>query len=263
MDVAGRVVVVTGGGSGIGAALCRAFARDGAGHVVVADRDATAAASVAESVGGTAAMVDVTVEADVRALVDRTVERHGRIDIYFSNAGVAFGGGAEASDEAWDTSWRVHVMAHVFAARALLPAMLDRGEGYIVGTVSAAGLLNHVLSAPYAATKAAGLSFLEWLSIAHGPQGLRVSALCPQGVRTPMLERSVDGFLAQGAMEPDEVATFVINALADERFLVLPHAEVRIHMERRGADHERWLGGMRRLRALALAAASAQQPPST
>jgi NAD(P)-dependent dehydrogenase (short-subunit alcohol dehydrogenase family) len=262
MEAAGRVVVVTGGGSGIGAALCRSFADAGAEAVVVADRNAAAAELVADSVGGTGVMSDVTVEADVRALVERTIERHGRVDIYCSNAGVAFGGGAEAADEAWDASWRVHVMAHVYAARALLPAMIDRGDGYIVGTVSAAGLLNHVLAAPYAATKAAGLSFLEWLAVAHGEQGIRVSALCPQGVRTPMLEGSGDGgFLADGAMEAGEVAAHVIAAMRDERFLILPHAEVRTYMERRGTDHERWLGGMRRLRALALAASPGQRPP--
>ena len=250
MDIAGRVVVVTGGGSGIGAALCRAAAAAGAEAVVVADLNGTAAQAVAAEVGGKAATVDVRVESDVVGLVAETVAEHGRVDIYCSNAGIAFGGGPEAPDEAWQTSWEVHVMAHVYAARALLPGMLARGEGYIVGTISAAGLLNHVLASPYATTKAAGLSFLEWLAIAHGPDGIRVSALCPQGVRTPMLEQAGDrDFLGPGALEPDEVAAFVIDAMRDERFLVLPHPEVAEYVARRATDHPRWLRGMQRLRA--------------
>jgi len=253
MEAAGRVVVVTGGGSGIGAALCRAFAAAGAAAIVVADRNGESAATVAELVGGRGVLVDVTVEADVASLVEQTVDRHGRVDIYCSNAGVAFGGGAEAPDDAWETSWRVHVMAHVYAARALLPAWLERGEGYMLGTVSASGLINHVLAAPYGTTKAAGLSFLEWLAIAHGAQGVRVSALCPQGVRTPMLARADDGgFLEATALEPEEVAAYTLDAMRDERFLILPHEDVKKYVERRAADPDRWLRGMQRLRALAI-----------
>jgi NAD(P)-dependent dehydrogenase (short-subunit alcohol dehydrogenase family) len=250
MDVAGRVVVVTGGGGGIGAALCRRFAADGARALVVADLDREAAERVAADVGGTAARTDVTVEEDVQALVRTAVEAHGQVDLYCSNAGIAVGGGPEAPDEGWQRSWEVHAMAHVYAARALLPAWVERGEGYLLGTVSAAGLLNHVLAAPYAVSKAAGLSFLEWLSIAHGDDGVRVSALCPQGVRTAMLGSAQErtSFLQAGALEPDEVAEAVVDALREERFLVLPHPEVAGYFQRKAGDYDRWLRGMRRLR---------------
>jgi NAD(P)-dependent dehydrogenase (short-subunit alcohol dehydrogenase family) len=249
VEASGRVVVVTGGGSGIGAALCRAFAGAGAEVVVVADVNEAAARAVAEEVGGIAVPTDVTRESDVRELVQRTVDVRGRLDIYCSNAGVAVAGGEEAPDEVWRKSWDVHVMAHVYAARALIPAMLERGEGYIVGTVSAAALLNHVRSAPYAVSKAAGLSFMEWLAITYGSRGIRVSALCPQGVKTPMLAQAGEhDFLAAGALEPAVVAASVIEAVREERFLVLPHPEVREYFMRKASDYDRWLAGMQRLR---------------
>ena len=243
-------MVVTGGGGGIGGALSRRFAADGARHVVVSDIDREAAARVAAEIGGTAVRADVTVESDVARLVRETVAAHGRIDIYCSNAGIAFGGGPEAADEAWQQSWDVHVMAHVYAARALLPGMLERGEGYIVGTISAAALLNHILAAPYAVTKAAGLSFFEWMAIAYHDQGIRVSALCPQGVRTAMLAQEGErNFLTAGALDPDQVANVVVEAIRDERFLILPHPEVGEFFQRKATDYDRWLRGMRRLRA--------------
>ena len=250
MDIRGRVVVVTGGGGGIGGALCRRFASDGAEHVVVSDVDRRSAEKVAAEIGGTAVRADVTVESDVAQLVGGTLEAHGRIDLYCSNAGIAFGGGPEASDQAWQQSWDLHVMAHVYAARALLPGMRKRGEGYIVGTISAAALLNHVLAAPYAVTKAAGLSFFEWLAIAYHDQGIRVSALCPQGVRTAMLAQEGErNFLTAGALDPEQVAGAVVEAIRDERFLILPHPEVGEFFRRKAADYDRWLRGMRRLRA--------------
>jgi NAD(P)-dependent dehydrogenase (short-subunit alcohol dehydrogenase family) len=249
MDIEGRVVVVTGGGGGIGAALCRRFAAGGARGLVVADLDGEAAERVAAAVGGTAVVADVTVEADVQGLMRRARDAHGRVDVYCSNAGIGVGGGEEAPDEAWQRSWAVHAMAHVYAARAVLPGMLERGEGYFLGTVSAAGLLNHILAAPYAVTKAAGLSFLEWLSIAYGDEGVVVSALCPQGVRTAMLGMERDRpFLQAGALEPDEVAEAVVEAMRAERFLVLPHPEVAEYFRRKATDYDRWLRGMRRLR---------------
>lgn len=243
-------MVVTGGGGGIGAALCRRFAADGARAVVVADVNRQAAEAVAGTVGGTAVVTDVTVESDVQALVARAVEDHGQVDVYCSNAGIGRGGGPEAPDEDWQRSWEVHAMAHVYAARAVLPGMVERGEGCFLGTVSAAGLLNHVLAAPYAVSKAAGLSFLEWLSIAYGDEGVLVSALCPQGVRTAMLGSESDrtSFLQAGALEPDEVATAVVEAMRAERFLVLPHPEVAEYFLRKASDYDRWLRGMRRLR---------------
>jgi NAD(P)-dependent dehydrogenase (short-subunit alcohol dehydrogenase family) len=249
MDIRGRVVVVTGGGGGIGRALCRRFAADGARHVVVSDIDREAAESVAAEIGGTAVPADVTVESDVADLVRGTLKAQGRIDIYCSNAGIAFGGGPEAPDQAWRQSWDVHVMAHVYAARALLPGMLERGEGYIVGTISAAALLNHVLAAPYAVTKAAGLSFFEWMAIAYHERGIRVSALCPQGARTAMLTQAGErNFLTAGALAPEQVAQAVVEGIHDERFLILPHPEVGEFFQRKAADYDRWLRGMRRLR---------------
>jgi NAD(P)-dependent dehydrogenase (short-subunit alcohol dehydrogenase family) len=249
MNLQGRVIIVTGGGSGIGRALCQCFAAEDPEAVVVADINRDAAEAVATEVKGRAVLADVSIERDVRALVGRTIEACGRIDVYCSNAGIAFGGGPEAADEAWGQSWDVNVMAHVYAARAVLPAMLERREGYIVGTVSAAGLLNHVLAAPYAATKAAALSFFEWLSIAYGDQGIRVSAICPQGVKTPMLALGGEGgFLQDGALEPEDVARAVVKGMQDEAFLVLPHPEVSGYFQRKATDYDRWLRGMRRLR---------------
>jgi NAD(P)-dependent dehydrogenase (short-subunit alcohol dehydrogenase family) len=250
MEIRDRVVVVTGGGGGIGGALCRRFAADGAKHVVVSDIDQQAAQAVAAEIGGTAVRADVTVESEVAHLVGGTLKAHGRIDLYCSNAGVAFGGGPEASDQAWRQSWDVHVMAHVYAARALLPGMRARSSGYIVGTISAAGLLNHILAAPYAVTKAAGLSFFEWMAIAYHDEGIRISALCPQGVRTAMLAQEGErNFLTAGALEPEQVADAVVQAIRDERFLILPHPAVSEFFQRKAADYDRWLRGMRRLRA--------------
>jgi NAD(P)-dependent dehydrogenase (short-subunit alcohol dehydrogenase family) len=248
VEIRGRVVVVTGGGGGIGGALCRRFAADGASHVVVSDIDPESAQAVATEIGGTAVPADVTVESDVANLVRGTLKTYGRIDIYCSNAGIAFGGGPEASDQAWRQSWDVHLMAHVYAARALLPGMQERGEGFIVGTISAAALLNHILAAPYAVTKAAGLSFFEWMAIAYYDQGIRVSALCPQGVRTAMLAQEGSSFLAAGALEPEQVAQAVVEAIRDERFLILPHSDVGEFFLRKASDYDRWLRGMRRLR---------------
>jgi NAD(P)-dependent dehydrogenase (short-subunit alcohol dehydrogenase family) len=250
MQIRDRVVVVTGGGGGIGGALCRRFAAEGAERVVVSDIDQRAAETVAAEFGGTAVRADVTVESDVAHLVRATLEAHGRIDLYCSNAGIAYGGGPEAADKAWQQSWDLHVMAHVYAARALLPGMRARGDGYIVGTISAAALLNHILAAPYAVTKAAGLSFFEWMAIAYHDEGIRVSALCPQGVRTAMLTQEGErNFLTAGALDPEQVADAVVEAIRDERFLILPHPEVAEYFRRKAADYDRWLRGMRRLRA--------------
>jgi len=249
VEIRDRVVVVTGGGGGIGGALCRRFAAGGAKHVVVSDIDPHAAETVATEIGGTGVATDVTVESDVARLVRGTLEAYGRIDIYCSNAGIAHGGGPEASDEAWRQSWDVHLMAHVYAARALLPGMLARGEGYLVGTISAAALLNHVLAAPYAVTKAAGLSFFEWMAIAYYDQGIRVSVVCPQGVRTAMLAQEGErNFLTRGALDPEQVAEAVANGMRDERFLILPHGDVGEFFQRKASDYDRWLRGMRRLR---------------
>jgi NAD(P)-dependent dehydrogenase (short-subunit alcohol dehydrogenase family) len=251
VDVSDKVIVVTGGGNGIGRALCRRFAAGGARAIVVADIDAAAARTVADDVGGIALDTDVTRESDVQRLVAQTLERHGAIDLFCSNAGIAKNGDETASDAEWGRCWDVHVMAHVHAARAVLPSMLARGAGYLLQTVSAAGLLTHPHSATYAVTKHASLAFAEWLSIAYGDRGIKVSALCPQGVRTDMLRRAeAEGgsFLMDGALEPAHVADIVVQGIAEERFLILPHPEVAEYVRRRATDHERWLRGMRKLR---------------
>src|SRR4051812_42694848 len=252
MNTAGKVVVVTGGGNGIGRALCRRFAIERARGIVVADIDADSAAQVAAEIGGGSIRVDVSREADVVHLVEHTIGQHGGIDLFCSNAGIAITGDEHTADEAWQRCWDVNVMAHVYAARAVVPHMLGRGGGYLLQTVSAAGLLTHPQSATYAATKHASLAFAEWLSITYGDRGIKVSALCPQGVRTDMLRRAeAEGaprsFLLDSALEPEQVADDVVQGLAAERFLILPHPEVAEFVRRRAADHDRWLRGMRRL----------------
>jgi NAD(P)-dependent dehydrogenase (short-subunit alcohol dehydrogenase family) len=255
MEISNKVIVVTGGGNGIGRALCRRFAAGGARAIVVADIDAAAAQAVAGEVGGVALETDVTRESDIQRLVAQTLERHGAIDLFCSNAGIAKNGDETAPDADWSRCWDVHLMAHVYAARAVLPSMLARGAGYLLQTVSAAGLLTHPQSATYAVTKHASLAFAEWLSIAYGDRGIMVSALCPQGVRTDMLMRAeAEGgsasraFLIEGALEPEHVAEVVVQGIADERFLILPHPEVAEYVRRRATDHARWVRGMRKLR---------------
>jgi NAD(P)-dependent dehydrogenase (short-subunit alcohol dehydrogenase family) len=257
MEIADRVVVVTGGAHGIGRALARRFATAGAETVIVADIDGDAAWTVAREIGGMAIRCDVSVEADVAQLVEKVHIAKGRIDLFCSNAGIAVGGGPEAENADWQRIWDVNVMAHVYVARHALPSMLARKEGYILGTVSAAGLLNHVFAAPYGVTKAAALSFFEWLSIAHGDEGIRVSCLCPQGVKTDMLaaeRRTGLDFLTDAALEPDQVAEIVLQGVRDEKFLILPHPEVAEYFARKATDYDRWLKGMRRLRANIVAA---------
>jgi NAD(P)-dependent dehydrogenase (short-subunit alcohol dehydrogenase family) len=251
METSDKVIVVTGGARGIGRALARRFAAESAKAVIVADLDGAAARAVAEEIGGTAVRCDVSRESDVKELVDGVQSSHGRIDIFCSNAGIAVGGGPEAVDEDWQRIWEVNLMAHVYVARHVLPGMLARKQGYILGTVSAAGLLNHVFAAPYGVTKAAALSFFEWLAIAHGPDGIRVSCLCPQGVKTDMLaaERRLGlEFLTANAVEPEAVAEAVVLGIRSERFLILPHPEVGEYFRRKAEDYDRWLRGMRRLR---------------
>lgn len=257
MEVADRVVVVTGGANGIGRALARRFARAGAETVIVADVDGDRAWTVAREIGGMAIRCDVSVEADVAQLVEKVHIAKGRIDVFCSNAGIAVGGGPEAENADWQRIWDVNVMAHVYVARHALPSMVSRKEGYIVGTVSAAGLLNHMFAAPYGVTKAAALSFFEWLSIAHGDEGIRISCLCPQGVKTDMLaaeRRKGLDFLTDAALEPDQVAEIVLQGIRDEKFLILPHPEVAEYFARKATDYDRWLKGMRRLRANIVAA---------
>lgn len=251
MQLRGAVVVVTGGAAGIGAALCRRFAAEGARGVVVADRDEPGAERVAAEVGGLAVAADVGVEADVARLVGRATDRFGPIDLFCSNAGIAPVGGVGAADDDWRRTWDVNVMAHVFAARAALPGMLARGRGYLLQTASAAGLLTQIGSAPYAVTKHAAVALAEWLAITHGGAGIGVSCLCPLGVETEMLRRApgpIGALLRDSAISPEAVADAVVAGLAEERFLILPHPEVAEYVRRKADDYDRWLRGMRRLR---------------
>ncbi len=262
MELADRVVVITGAGSGIGEALARAAHTEGARHVVVADLDGAAAAAVAESIGGTAIEIDVRDEAAIIAMVEATEAAHGPIDLFVSNAGYVTVAGVEDTNERIQHMWEVHVMAHMYAARAVLPSMIARGEGYLLNTASAAGLLTQIGSMSYSVTKAAAVSFAEWLSITHHHQGIRVSVLCPQAVATNIIQnspdlstRSDDGLeggvaAGDGVLSSEDVAQVCLDAIREERFLVLPHPEVATYAERKGADRERWLSGMRRFQGV-------------
>jgi NAD(P)-dependent dehydrogenase (short-subunit alcohol dehydrogenase family) len=269
MELRDRVCVVTGGASGIGRAMCHRFAAEGARAVVVVDRDADGALAVAEAIGGqaTARTADVTVEADVEALVDHTEVEIGPIDLFASNAGILGYGGIEASDETWSLVWSVNVLAHLYAARAVVPLMVERGGGYLLSTASAAGLLTQPGDAPYSVTKHAAVALAEWLSITYGDQGIRVSCLCPMAVDTAMLggiqgggEAAAGAAAVQGILSPDQVADAVVEGVRAERFLILPHPEVATFEQRRTADRDRWLAGMRRLSSSLAAGADPSAP---
>lgn len=251
MDPNGIGAVVTGGGNGIGAALARRLAGSGA-RVVVNDLDADAARAVAEEIGGTAVPGDAASEEGVAALVSEAGERLGGIDLYVANAGVAVHGGPEALESDWELSWQVNVMAHVRAARALVPGWLERGRGHLLTTVSAAGLLSMLGSAPYSVTKHAALAFGEWMSATYGDRGVTTQCLCPLGVRTGMLDSTGPegrAILAGEAISAEEVAEAVMAGLADGRFLILPHPRVADYYAARATDTDAWLAGMRRLQA--------------
>lgn len=249
MQVKDKVVVVTGGGNGIGEAMARRFAREGACALVVADLDGEAAARVARDVGGQGVRVDVAKEAELVSLVEDTIARHGHIDLFCSNAGVSIGMGLETPDAAWDKALSINLMSHVYAARAVLPHMLERGEGYLLQTASAAGLLS-ISDPSYAVSKHGAVAFAEWLSITYGDRGIKVSCFCPMGVRTNMLLGSVSEVdqpaLLAGAVEPEDAADAIVKGLEEERFLILTHPEVLEFFRRKANDYDRWLAGMRR-----------------
>jgi NAD(P)-dependent dehydrogenase (short-subunit alcohol dehydrogenase family) len=254
MEVSNRHIVVTGGAGGIGRALVRRFVQEGARAVVAADRDLEGARGVADAAGALAVELDAGREDSVRALIAAATDANGPIDIFISNAGVPGAmGGPEAPDESWEEAWRVNVMAHVWAARALLPEMVGRGEGYLLNTASAAGLLTQVSSLVYSVTKHAAVALAEWLAIEYGDAGVRVSCICPQGVRTPMLDLAMEepagaaALTAGGLIEPEDVADAVVAGIREERLLILPHENVAGFVALKGSDPERWLRGMRRI----------------
>ncbi len=266
MNIAGKVVVVTGGANGIGRALCRRLAVEGAKTVLVADLDGDGAKRVAKEIGGMAVQANVAHETDVQRLVQQAIEKHGVIDLFCSNAGILTAGGIETPDDVWQRIWSVNVMAHIYAARAVLPHMLARSEGYLLQTVSAAGLLTILGSAPYAVTKHASLAFAEWLAITYGERGIKVSAVCPMGVRTDMLKNDKSGpvaSLADPVIEPEQLAEAVIEGLAEERFLILPNREVAQLLQDKASDYDRWLQGMRYLRDQTLKSNAAMDCPGS
>lgn len=249
MELHSKVVVVTGAGSGIGAAMARRFAKEEPAALIIADIDLAAASRVAEETGGAAVLVDVSDREANRLLVEGTEDRFGPIDLFCANAGIGLVGDEQDDPGTWDRMWQVNVMSHVHAAHHLIPSWRARGEGYFLATVSAAGLLTNLKAAQYSVTKHAALAFAEWLSVTYGDEGIRVSALCPQFVNTPLLTGS-EAFKALGGdhtLEPEEVAEAVVAGIAEERFLILPHPEVERFFQNKAGDYERWLGGMRKL----------------
>ena len=248
MLVKDRIVVVTGAASGIGRALARRFAQEGAKLVVCSDRNGEGVRAVAEEIGGVAFETNVAKEEDIQRLIETVEAEHGPIDLFCSNAGIGVGGGAETSNDAWQRIWDINVMAHVWAARHLVPRMIARGGGYLFSTASAAGLLSQIGSAPYAVTKHAAVALAEWLAITHGDQGIKVSVLCPQAVRTAMTAGNPDGVASvDGMLEPEDVAEACLRTIEAETFLVLPHPQVLEYMRRKTNDYDRWIGGMRKL----------------
>jgi len=261
-----RIAVVTGGGHGIGRAICRRLSRDGI-RVIVADLEAEAASTVAAEIDGTANAVDVGDEAAVLELIETTERNIGPVDLFVSNAGVGHGdadgnaaskqGGMNPVDDRWEQCWNVNVMAHVYAARALLPRMIERGGGYLVNIASAAGLLSQIGDAAYSASKHAAVAFAESLAITHGEQGIRVSVVCPQAVATRMIGIEDDAELTDGGfggndvdgiLSPDEVANYIVDGMTEGRFMILPHPEVATYFQRKASDHDRWIAGMQRFR---------------
>lgn len=255
MQIKNKVAVVTGAASGIGKALCQRFAAEGASAIVVSDINREGveqvAAEIAVNTESLPVVTNVGEEDQVNALVEASLVKFGHIDLMCSNAGIFTPGGEEVPTDEWQNIWDINVMSHVFAARAVLPHMLERGKGYLLNTASAAGLLSQIGSAPYAVTKHAAVGLAEWLSITYGDRGIKVSVLCPQAVRTAMTANTRNGGVAgvDGMLEPDQLADTVIETLAEERFLVLPHPEVLTYMQRKTSDYDRWLSGMRKLQA--------------
>ena len=249
MELSDKVIVVTGGARGIGEAMARRFAREEPRGMVISDIDAETLDAVATDLGAMAVPADIAVEADTVNVIEAARQAFGPVDLFCANAGIGIAGDEQTDDAEWDRLWRINVMSHVHAARHLIPEWQERGEGYFLATVSAAGLLTNLKAAQYSVTKHAALAFAEWLSVTYGDAGIRVSALCPQGVRTRLLD-AADEFrtlLEPVALEPADVAEAVVAGLGEERFLILPHPEVEQYFQNKANDYDRWLGGMRKL----------------
>jgi NAD(P)-dependent dehydrogenase (short-subunit alcohol dehydrogenase family) len=262
VELSDRVAVVTGGASGIGRALAQRFVAEGARGVAIADLDGAGAEALAAELGERAlgAACDVSDEGQLDELISRAEDAFGDVDLFCANAGIASGQGVDAPDEVWERMLAVNLHAHVLAARRLLPGWLERGEGYFLTTASAAGLVTQIGDAPYAVTKHAAVAFAEWLAVTYGGRGVRVSCLCPMGVDTPLVRAGLDAGGEQGLgarvvaaagalLAPEQVASDVVDALREERFLILPHPEVLEYLRRKSADYDRWIAGMQRLQA--------------
>jgi len=262
VELSDRVAVVTGGASGIGRAMAGRFIAEGARGVMIADINATLAEKVAAELGEPAmgSGCDVSVEDELGAVISQAQDVFGDIDLFCANAGIASGQGVDAPDEVWERMLAVNLHAHVLAARRLLPGWLERGEGYFLTTASAAGLVTQIGDAPYAVTKHAAVAFAEWLAVTYGGRGVRVSCLCPMGVDTPLVRTGLDAGGEQGLgarvvaaagelLAPERVAADVVDALREERFLILPHPEVLEFLRRKSSDYDRWIAGMQRLQA--------------
>jgi NAD(P)-dependent dehydrogenase (short-subunit alcohol dehydrogenase family) len=252
MQVNNKVVVITGAGSGIGRALAEKFASEGAAKIICVDINGANAQETADKIGGVAMTCDVSKDAEIQRVIDDTENTYGAIDLFCSNAGIGMGESEQSPDSDWQTSWEVNVMSHVYAARHLVPRMLARGGGYFMNTSSAAGLLNQIGSATYGVTKHAAIGFGEWLALTYAHQGIKVSMLCPQAVRTAMTDsgkdtQNVRAAATDGMLEPDVVADIVVDGLNEERFLILPHPEVETYMQRKTGDYDRWIHGMNKL----------------
>ncbi|HLT96657.1 MAG TPA: SDR family oxidoreductase [Acidimicrobiia bacterium] len=249
MEIRDKVVVVTGAARGIGEAIARRFAAEQPRGLVLSDIDADALRAVASELGAKAVVADVATEADTVNLIDTAEDEYGPVDLFCANAGIGISGDEQTSDSDWDRLWRINVMSHVHAARRLIPEWRARREGYFLPTVSAAGLLTNLKAAQYSVTKHAALAFAEWLAVTYGDEGIKVSALCPQGVRTRLLD-AADEFrtlLEPVALDPADVAEAVVEGVREERFLILPHPEVAQYFQNKANDYDRWLGGMRKL----------------
>ncbi len=248
MELKDKIIVVTGAASGIGRAMCLRYAEEGAKHIACVDRDLAGAEETARMMGGKAYQVDVAVKDQITGMIDAVEADAGPIDLFCSNAGISVPGGVEVEDDDWQRIWEINVMSHVWAARHLVPLMSARGGGYLLNTSSAAGLLNQVGSAPYGVTKHAAVGLAEWLALTYGDQGIKVSVLCPQAVRTEMTRGHEDHVAAiDGMMEPAPVAEACVQTIRDETFLVLPHKEVETYMRNKTDNYDRWIGGMRKL----------------